>query len=323
MDLRLSVRPRAASIPRPRGRRNLARREAIEGYLFILPWIIGLIVFTGGPFIAGFVFSFTDYSAMEAPKWVGLQNYVAVFHDKNFYLSIGNTVYYVVLSVPLGMIVGFLLALLLNQKLPGIAFFRTAFYMPSIVPAVPSIMLFLWILNDRFGLLNGFLSVFGIPGPDWLTSPTWTKPSLVLWSLWQVGGSMIIYLAGLQNVPHELYEAASIDGAGTFGRFRHVTIPMISPTIFFVLTIGIISSFQVFTAAFLLGTGNYGMPGAGPLNSLLFWVLNIYQQGFIFYKFGYASALAWLLFIVILAVTLVQLWLAGRWVYYETDRPGS
>lgn len=312
---------RDAAVGGQRRASGMARREAIEGYLFILPWIIGLLVFTGGPFLAGFALSFTNYSALEAPTWVGIQNYVKVFHDQNFYLSIENTIYYVVLSVPLGMVAGFLLALLLNQKLPGIAFFRTAFYMPSIVPAVPSIMLFLWILNDRFGLLNGFLGVFGIPGPDWLTSPNWTKPSLVIWSMWQVGGSMIIYLAGLQNVPQELYEAASIDGAGTLGRFRNITLPMISPTIFFVLTIGIISSFQVFTAAFLLGTGNYGMPGAGPLNSLLFWVLNIYQQGFFFYRFGYASALAWLLFMVILGVTLLQLWFAGRWVYYEADAP--
>ncbi len=301
---------------------GMARREAIEGYLFILPWIVGLIVFTAGPFLAGFLLSFTDYSALQAPNWTGLQNYVKVFHDQNFYLSIFNTLYYVVLSVPLGMVIGFGLALLLNQKIPGIAFFRTAFYMPSIVPAVPSIMLFLWILNDRFGLLNGFLSSIGISGPDWLTSPSWTKPSLVIWSLWQVGGSMIIYLAGLQSVPQELYEAASIDGAGAGRKFWHVTIPMISPTIFFVLTIGIISSFQVFTAAFLLGSGNYGMPGAGPLNSLLFWVLNIYQQGFYFYRFGYASALAWLLFVVIMLVTLVQLALARRWVYYEAETPG-
>lgn len=307
------------------GRRRasgLARREAIEGYAFILPWLVGLVVFTGGPFLASLALSFTDYSALQTPHWVGLQNYVTMIHDDKFYTSIANTVYYVALSVPLGMLAGFLLALLLNQKVPGIALFRTAFYMPSIVPAVPSIMLFLWILNDRFGLLNGFLGALGIPGPDWLTSPKWTKPSLVLWSLWQAGGGMIIYLAGLQGVPQELYEAAAIDGAGGLARFRHVTIPMISPTIFFVLTLGIISSFQVFTAAFLLGTGNYGQPGSGPLNSLLFWVLNIYQQGFFFYRFGYASALAWVLFVVILAVTLVQLWLAGRWVYYEADTPG-
>jgi multiple sugar transport system permease protein len=298
---------------------SVARREAIEGYLFILPWILGLIIFTAGPFIAGIFFSFTNYSALETPTWVGVDNYSKVLQDQNFYLSIYNTVYYVILSVPTGLILALILALLLNQSVRGVSFFRTAFYMPSIVPAVPSIMIFLWILNGRFGLLNGALSGIGIVGPDWLTDPAWTKPSLVIWSLWQIGGSMIIFLAGLQGVPQELYEAASIDGAGTFKRFLHVTIPMISPTIFFVLVIGLIASFQVFTAAFILGTGNYGMPGSGPLNSLLFWVVNIYQQGFYFYRFGYASALACLLFIVVMVATLVQVWLAGRWVYYETD----
>jgi multiple sugar transport system permease protein len=320
------VETRVQGVPgvvvRRRSSSALGRREAIEGYLFILPWILGLIIFTAGPFLAGVLFSFTSYSALETPQWIGIQNYAKVFQDQNFYLSIYNTVYYVILSVPTGVVLALILAILLNQHARGVAFFRTAFYMPAIVPAVPSIMIFLWILNSRFGLLNGALGSIGIAGPDWLTDPQWTKPSLVIWSLWQVGGSMIIFLAGLQGVPQELHEAANIDGAGTLKRFWYVTIPMISPTIFFVLVIGIISSFQVFTAAFILGTGNYGMPGAGPLNSLLFWVLNIYQQGFYFYRFGYASALACLLFVVVLAVTLLQLWLAGRWVYYESDAPG-
>ncbi len=300
---------------------GLQRREAIEGYLFIVPWFVGLIVFTAGPFLAGLLISLSDYSALETPNWVGLANYLQVFADPKFYLSVYNTAYYVVLSVPLNLIVGLLLAILLNQRVRGIAFFRTAFYMPAIVPVIPSVMLFIWILNDRFGLLNGFLGSLGIVGPHWLTGPEWTKPSLILWSVWQVGGGMIIYLAGLQGVPHELYEAASIDGAGVLRRFWNVTIPMISSTIFFVLTMGIISSFQVFTAAFLLGSSYDFAAGAGPLNSLLFWVLYVYQQGFFFFKLGYASALAWVLFVVILAVTLLQLWLAGRWVYYEAETP--
>jgi multiple sugar transport system permease protein len=301
---------------------GLGRREAIEGYLFILPWILGLIFFTAGPFLAGLLISLTDYSALETPNWVGLANYGQAFVDPKFYLSVYNTAYYVILSVPLGAVLGLLLAILLNQRVRGVAFFRTAFYMPAIVPIIPSLMLFIWILNDRFGLLNGFLDTLGIAGPHWLTGPEWTKPSLILWSLWQVGGGMIIYLAGLQGVPQELYEAASIDGAGVLRRFRYVTIPMISPTIFFVLTIGIISSFQVFTGAFLLGSSYDFAAGAGPLNSLLFWVLYVYQQGFFFFKMGYSSALAWMLFVVILAVTLLQLWLAGRWVYYEAEVPG-
>lgn len=301
---------------------SLARREAIEGYLFILPWLIGLVVFTAGPFLAGLYFSFTDYSALETPRWVGLQNYIDIFADDKFRLSVYNTAYFVLLSVPLTMVVGLALALLLNQPARGIAVFRTAFFMPSIVPVIPSIALLIWVLHDRFGLLNGVLFSLGLPGPNWLTGPDWTKPALVLWSVWQAGGGMIIYLAGLQGIPTELYEAAGIDGAGTLRRFWHITLPMLSPTIFFVLTIGIINSFQVFTAAFLLGASYDFAAGAGPLDSLLFWVLYIYQQGFFLFKFGYASALAWLLFVVILAVTLLQLWLARRWVYYETDTPG-
>ncbi|HEV8636446.1 MAG TPA: sugar ABC transporter permease [Chloroflexota bacterium] len=301
---------------------GLARREAIEGYLFILPWILGLLFFTLGPFLAGFLFSLTDYSALEEPRFVGLQNYATVFADPKFRLSVYNTAYYVFLSVPLNMLVGLLLAILLNQKVRGVAFFRTVFYMPAIVPAVPSIALFIWILHDRFGLLNGFLFSLGLPGPHWLTGPEWTKPALILWTLWQAGGGMIIYLAGLQGVPQELYEAASIDGAGVLRRFWHVTLPMISPTMFFVLTMGIIGSFQVFTAAFILGASYDFAASAGPLDSLLFWVLYIYHQGFFFFKFGYASALAWMLFVVILVVTLLQLWLSKRWVYYEAETPG-
>ncbi len=303
---------------------RLARREAVEAYLFILPWLIGLVVFTAGPFVGGLLLGFTDYSALEPPKWVGLQNYRQLFHDPKFYQSVWNTAYYVFLSVPLNMLAGLLLAILLNQKVRGVTFFRTAFYMPAIVPALPSLALFIWILHDRFGLLNGLLFSLGLPGPHWLTSPQWAKPSLILWTLWQAGSGMVIYLAGLQGVPQELYEAADIDGAGPMSRFWRVTIPMISPTIFFVLTMGIISSFQVFTAAFLLGTTYaYNAAGAGPLDSLLFWVIFIYQQGFLFFKLGYASAIAWVLFLVILVVTLVQMWLAGRWVYYEAEGPNA
>jgi multiple sugar transport system permease protein len=313
----------ASSLVRARPRTSgLARREAIEGYMFILPWIVGVILFTAGPFLAGFYISLTDYSALETPNWVGTQNYARVFEDPKFYLSVYNTLYYTLLSVPLSMLAGLSLAILLNQRVRGVAGFRTAFFMPSIVPYLPSLALFIWILHDRFGLLNGLLFSLGLPGPNWLTGPQWTKPSLIIWSLWQVGGGMIIYLAGLQGVPQELYEAASIDGAGVWRRFWHVTLPMISPTILFVLTIGIIGSFQVFTAALILGASYDFAAGAGPLDSLLFWVLYVYHQGFFFFKFGYASALAWILFVVVLAVTVLQLWMSRRWVYYETDTPG-
>lgn len=299
---------------------KLRREEALDGYLFILPWILGLLIFTLGPFVAGFYFSLTQFDVLSAPRWVGLENYQAIMSDRKFWLAVGNTIWYVAFSVVPGVVLALLLAILLNQKVRGISIFRTVFYMPSIVPAVASISLFLFIMHDRFGLLNEFLfRTFNLVGPHWLTSPEWSKPSLVIWSLWGVGSGMIIYLAGLQNIPEALYEAAAIDGAGMIRRFWNITLPMISPTILFVLTLSIIGSFQIFTPVFLLGGANYAQAAAGPMDSLLFWVVYIYNQGFFYFQMGYASALAWLLFIVLVVLTLIQFKLAGRWVYYEGD----
>lgn len=259
----------------------LRRREALDGYLFILPWFLGLLIFILGPFVAGFYFSLTEYDGLTPPRWLGFQNYQNILVDEKFWLAVYNTVWYANASVLPGVILGLGLALLLNQKVRGITLFRTLFYLPAIVPAIASVSLFLYILHDRFGLLNELLfNVFNIVGPNWLTSPTWSKPSLVIWSLWGVGGGMIIYLAGLQGVPEVLYEAAALDGAGSLRRFWNITIPLISPTIFFVLIIGIIGSFQIFTPVFLLGGSNYGQAAAGPMDSLLFWVVYIYNQGF-------------------------------------------
>jgi multiple sugar transport system permease protein len=300
----------------------IRRREALDGYIFILPWFLGLLIFTLGPFIAGMYFSLTEYDGLTAPRWVGLENYRRIFfEDPKFWLSVYNTLWYVAVAVVPGVVLALLLALLLNQSVRGITVFRTIFYMPSIVPAVASVSLFIFILHDRFGLLNELLfQLFSIVGPRWLTSPDWTKPSLVLWSLWGIGGSMIIYLAGLQGIPRTLYEAASIDGAGTLRQFWNITIPMISSTIFFVLVLGIIGSFQIFTPVFILNTGSYGQAAsAGPLDSLLFWVVYIYQQGFLFFRMGYASALSWLLFLVLVILTVVQFRVARRWVYYEDE----
>jgi multiple sugar transport system permease protein len=299
---------------------GLARREAIEAYFFILPWIVGLVVFTAGPFLAGLYFSFTNFDGMNAPVFIGIKNYEQILSDSKTPVALYNTVFYTLISVPLGVVTGLLLAILLNQKVTGVAVFRTAFFMPSVVPAVPSAALFIWILHDRLGLLNEFLfNTFHIAGPGWLTAPEWTKPSLILWALWNVGGGTIIWLAGLQGIPQGLYEAASIDGAHAMARFRHVTLPMLSPTLFFVLTMGVIGSFQVFTPVFLLGSNNYAQAAAGPLDSLLFWVVHIYNNGFFFFRMGYASALSWVLFVIVLLVTLLQLWLGRRWVYYEAD----
>lgn len=299
----------------------LRRREALDGYLFILPWFLGLLIFILGPFLAGFYYSLTEYDGLTAPRWLGLANYQKVlFDDDKFWLAVYNTVWYVGASVLPGVVLGLLLALLLNQKVRGITLFRTFFYMPSIVPAVASVALFIYILHDRFGLLNEVLfQVFHIVGPNWLTSPLWSKPALVLWSLWGIGGGMIIYLAGLQGIPEALHEAAAIDGASAFRRFWSITIPLISPTIFFVLVMGIIGSFQIFTPVFLLGGANYGQAAAGPMDSLLFWVVYIYNQGFFYFRMGYASALSWLLFMILVLLTIMQFRLARRWVYYEDE----
>jgi multiple sugar transport system permease protein len=300
-----------------------ARREAIHGYLFIIPWVLGFLFFTFGPMLAGLYYSFTEYTLLSPPKWVGFANYERMMKDPLVGQSLFNTLYYVILAVPLTIIVGLLLAMLLNKKnIKAMPFFRTCFYMPSIVPAVASVALWVWIFNGRWGLLNQLLQVVGITGPGWLTDPNWTKPSLVVWTVWGAGGTMIIYLAGLQGIPEVFYEAAKIDGANAWHRFRSVTLPLLSSTIFMNLIMQIIATFQIFTAVLILGaqqTLSYQTPAGGPLNSLLMYVLYVYQNAFYFFKMGYAAALAWLLFFTVLILTAIQFKLAGRWVYYEFE----
>lgn len=309
-----------AARARPRTSK-VARAAAVRGYLFILPWLLGFLIFTAGPMLAGLAFSFTEYQIVKAPKWIGLANYQQLVHDPQVLKSVINTVYYTVIFVPLGVGLALALALLLNQRARFLPFFRTAFFMPNIVPVVASTALWLWLLQPRFGLINMGLAALGIQGPNWLVSPSWTKPALILMSLWTVGGGMVIFLAGLQGVPQHLHEAAQIDGAGRWTRFWSVTWPMLSPTTFFITILTVISSFQIFTQAFILGNqGEYAAMG-GPLDSLLFYVLYIYINGFYYFKMGYATALAWVLFLVILLFTVLQFWLACRWVYYEVE-PG-
>ena len=315
------VKAELSAKPRSVWASPIRRREARDGIVFILPWFLGLLIFILGPFVAGFYYSLTEYDSLLPANWLGVENYRRIlFDDDRFWLTVYNTVWYVCAAVVPQVILGLLLAVLLNQKARGITVFRTVFFMPSIVPIVASVSLFIFILHDRFGLLNETLyQVFGIVGPNWLTSPDWSKPSLVLWSLWGIGGGMIIYLAGLQGIPQTLYEAAAIDGAGALRCFWKITIPLISPTILFVVIMGIIGSFQIFTPVFLLGSANYGLAAAGPMDSLLFWVVYIYNQGFFYFRMGYASAIAWLLFMLLVVLTLIQFRLAGRWVYYEDE----
>lgn len=307
------------------GRRRMSKiawREAIHGYLFILPWVLGFFLFTFGPMLMGLYYSFTEYTILAPPKWIGLQNYKEMLGDPLVAQSLYNTLYYVVFAVPLTLIAGLLFAILLNQDVKGIPLFRTLFYIPAIVPAVASVALWIWIFNGRWGLLNQFLRSWGIPGPGWLTDPSWTKPSLIIWTVWGMGTTMIIFLAGLQGIPDVFHEAAKIDGAGTMRRFWHITMPLLTPTIFFNLILRIIESFQIFTAVLILGgtqTLSYQTPAGGPLNSLLVYVLYIYQNAFYFFKMGYGAAMAWLLFAIVFVLTVVQFRVARRWVYYEAD----
>lgn len=288
------------------------------GLLFISPWLVGFFVFTLGPMVVSAAASFTSWTMLSPPSWVGLENYERIFADDPLFVrSLWNTAYYSFLSVPLLTLCGLLLALLLHQKLPGQKIFRSIFFLPSITNLVAVSILWIWVFNPDSGLLNSALRLFGLEGPLWLQSGTWAKPALVLMSLWGVGGPMIIFLAALQGVPPELYEAAALDGAGPARRFLSITMPMISPAVFFSVVINLIGSFQVFTQAFVMtGTAQPGTEG-GPDNATLFMVLYLYKKAFQDFRMGYASALAWILFFLILLFTLLQKRLSRRWVYYE------
>ncbi len=303
----MSVTSASPSASKP-SRFHLSRRtrETLTGYFFVSPWIISLLVFTAYPTIASFYFSMTDYNILKPPVFVGLKNFQTMFfEDPLFWISVKNTTYYALISVPLGLLVGLFLAILLNQKLMGIGWYRTIFYLPSLVPAVAATLLGLVILDPRLGLVNEALSALGIGPIGWFQSAKWAKPSLILISLWQgSGGAMLIFLAALKEIPQSLMDAAMIDGAGVLQRFRHVTLPLISPTILFNLILGIIGSFQVFGTAFV-ATGSANT--AGPLNSLLMYMLLLYRNAFRYFSMGYASAMALVMFLVLVLVTLVTI----------------
>ena len=292
----------------------LARKEAIEGRLYVLPWVLGFLIFTVGPMLASAYFSLTDYSALSSPSWVGLANYVKMFsNDRLFRTILYNTAYFVALAVPVNLIAAFVMALLLSVDVRGIQLYRTLFYLPSITPGVASALTWGLLFSGDYGIVNFVLSRLGLPTVNWLFNPSISKLMFVFMGLWSVGGSAIIFLGGLKNIPVSLYEAADIDGANLWHRFWSMTLPMMSPLIFFNLVIGIIGSFQVFTAA-------YVMTGGGPVNSTLFYVLYLYRNAFKFFKMGYASALAWILFGIILVFTAIQLRLSRAWVFYEVEQ---
>ena len=321
----MSVLDRADAPAGTSGRRvRLRRRRTAEKYdaretraafAFLAPWIVGFLVFTFAPMIWSLVLSFTNYNLVDTPKNVGFKNYQRMFDDARVHTALANTFFYAVLFVPLAIVVALALAMMLNRLTAGTAFFRTVFYLPVMTPAVAVAVLFSLLLNGNYGLLNKVLAVVGIHGPQWLTDPDWIKPSIVLMSLWGLGSAVVIFLAALKNVPTDLYEAASIDGASKWRSFLSITVPMISPALFFQVIILTITSLQMFDKVYVL----FGNPGSATYagNASLFYAMYLFQQAFQALRMGYASALAWLLFVIIMVITAIQVKVGNKLVYYE------
>jgi multiple sugar transport system permease protein len=294
----------------------MRRREAMEGYLYIAPWLFGFAVFTAFPILFSLYLSFTNYNVITwPPPWRGLENYIeAFFTDKLFWPSLWRTIHFALYVVPLGVLGSLGAALLLNQGYKGTTIFRTLYYMPTITPVIASALLWIWIFQPSIGVMNYLLSLVGIPGPGWLQSTTWAIPSVAIIALWgSIGGSrMIVFLAGLQGVPRELYEASEIDGANAWQRFWTVTLPMISPTMFFNLIISIIGALSVFSISYIA-------TGGGPAYATYFYVYYLFNNAFQFSRMGYASALAWIFLVIVLVLTVVQFSLSKRWVFYAGE----
>lgn len=292
-------------------RMNLRRREAIAFYLCISPWLLGFLLFYLGPMIASFYFSLTRWDLLTSPEFVGARNYIKLFtRDPLLWKSLKITCTYTFSYVTLDLVFALIIALLINQKVPGIGTFRTIYYLPSVLAGVAYVVMWMWMFNPRAGLINILLSYMGIQGPRWLQDPKWALPALIIMSLWGVGRSMVIYLAGLQNIPPSLYEAAKIDGANRWQEFWKITLPLLTPSILFNLVFGIIMTFQSFTNVYVATNG-------GPLNSTLFYVIYLYRKAFEHLSMGYASALAWILFLIVLTCTIIIFRTSGRWVFYR------
>jgi len=289
------------------------RENFKQGMLFLLPWTIGFVAFTLYPMVASLVYSFSIYHSRKPLEFIGLQNYANLLTDDLFWKALQNTMYMVIIAVPFTLLLAFLCAVLLNLKVKGQSIYRVIYFLPSIVPIVASTILWLWILNPQSGLLNSILGFFGIQGPNWLSDPTWSKPSLIMLGIWGMGATIMIYLSGLQDVPVTLLEAAELDGAGWWQKMWYVTLPMVSPITVFALITGVIAMFQYFAQAYVFrGVQTLGFP----LNSTLFYSVYLYQVGFLYLKMGYASAMAWVLFIIILVCTIILLKVSDRFAYY-------
>lgn len=279
---------------------------------FALPALIGLLWFTAYPVLASLFYSFCNYRVLKPPRWVGTANYTHLVHDPLFYTSLGNTLYHAVFAVPLGILLALGLALLLNTGVRGLSLYRTFFYVPSVVPIVASAVLWIWLLSPQEGAVNDVLRHLGVRNlPGWLQSPDWSKPAIILWSLWNVGGAMVIFLAGLQDVPRELHEAASLDGARRWDLFRHVTLPFISPQLLFTLVMGLISAFQFFTPAYVMTNGQ-----GGPVDSTTYYSFYLFNVAFADFKMGYACAMAWVLLVLVVGATALVFRSSARHVYY-------
>jgi multiple sugar transport system permease protein len=300
---------------------SMARRESAAGYMLISPWLIGFLLFTIGPMVASLFLSLTRYDVISPPQWVGTQNYVDLFRDPIFWQSVKVTLFFAVLSLPSSLVLGFILAILLNQDIPGIRLWRTLYFLPSVLSGVAVTLLWVVLFNPQIGAVNAILERVGIKGPGWLADPQWALQSLVIMGLWGVGQNMIIYLAGLQSVPADLYDAAKVDGAGSWQRFQFVTIPMMSPVLFYNLVLGLIATFNYFTQAYVASDAVNADVG-GPIRSTLFYNVYLFQNAFEFNRMGYASAMAWVLFVIVLLLTLLVFRSSSLWVYYEGELRG-
>jgi len=290
---------------------NSAKRDQLWGYLFISPWLIGLLGFIIIPMLLSVYYSFTHYEVITPAKWAGLDNYITIFtNDPLFIKSLYNTIYYTVFYIPLNVSICLVMALLLTSKVRGVSIFRALVYIPNVVPTVALALIWMIIFNSQFGVINYFIRLVGLPGPEWLASTVWSKPAIIIMNLYKAGFTALIFVAALQQVPLELYDAAAIDGASALRRYFSVTLPMISPAILFSVIMGTIGSFQLFTEAYVTTDG-------GPLNSTLFYGLYLYKKAFGLLQMGYASAMAWILFFIILTLTLIQLRISKKVVYYE------
>lgn len=304
-----------------RGWLTPGRREELNGWLFVLPWLLGLILFTAGPMLFSLYAGFTQYNITTAPEWIGLQNYQAIARDDYFWKALYNTFWMVIVKTPLVLLLSLAIALLLNVEQPGEKFFRSIIYFPNVLSGIAAVFLWKWILAPN-GLFNRGLAWLGIEGPGWFVDPAWTKPGMVVMGMWWIGSSILIYLAALKGIPKPLYEAADIDGASQWRKTLYITLPLLTPAIFFEVVTSIIGTFQIFTTAYVLSGTDVATGGPG--QSMLFYVLYLYNRAFgrigpAGFQMGYASALAWILFVIILIITLIQLALANRWVYYESE----